>query len=485
MYPKKSQAVRTPQTCGTRKYDAFTFKDIVSNGLLIAVLFLLNKLGTPGSAVCYAVLFIMAIRSSAGAIKALSLSALIIVANAYLIDINLIHTYLRFPLIAVGGFRIFYDASHRRQRFSLGPHVVALLGFGIVSLMLAFINQYFFMISFLKLGVFIYGAIAILLASDSRSYVSASKLTAWFCALVLFFIVGNALAYVLGVGYTFRGKLYEVGENLTLGYAGMTNHPQTLGSLATISFVYAFCVFLLTPYRLRWIMGLAAPLLLVLCYLSASRTGFFAALISVFTIVGIAILTRMGSKRVRMNISMAQIIAIAVFGLLSLITFETITNGIITQKLSDFALKVIRGDSRGGFSFARIFESRERLIEISWYNFMQKPFTGIGFGTMWDAQWAAQANIFTAPTEKGFLPTALLEEVGIPGAMCFVVFLVTYFWHYWKIRNIAALSMMVCLLLLNFGEMMFFAFGGIGLYCWAFIGAGISVGNPSLTKERG
>ena len=408
-----------------------SYKRMVSNIILIAGIFFLNKFGSPGSALCYAVLFFMAIWSSEGAIKAMSLSALIIVSNSYLIDINLVHTYMRFPLVAVGGLRIFYDLSQRRTGFFLDAHILALLVFGGVSLMLAFINQYFFMISFLKLGVFIYGAISILLASDARSHVSGSNLTTWFCALVLFFVIGNVLAYVLGVGYTFRGKLYEAGENPVLGYAGITNHPQTLGSLAAISFVYAFCIFLFSSHRLRWMMGLIAPVLLMLCYLSASRTGFFAALISAFAVISMAFFMRMGLRRLHMNLSAAQIVAIASFGFVSLITFEVITGGILIEKLSDFALKIIRGDSYGGFSFARILESRARLIEISWYNFTQKPFTGIGFGTMWNAQWAAQANIFTAPTEKGFLPTALLEEVGILGAVCFVIFLVLALLESW------------------------------------------------------
>ena len=44
--------------------------------------------------------------------------------------------------------------------------------------------------------------------------------------------------------------------------------------------------------------------------------------------------------------------------------------------------------------------------------------------------------------------------------------------------------MMGCLLLLNFGEMMFFAFGGIGLYGWSFIGAGIAAENLTVREGR-
>ena len=109
--------------------------------------------------------------------------------------------------------------------------------------------------------------------------------------------------------------------------------------------------------------------------------------------------------------------------------------------------------------------------------FWQTPFTGISFGTSWDPSFLAKATLFTAPTEKGFLPSALLEEVGVFGGLCFVIFLIAFFSHYWKARNIIALGMMICLLLLNLGEMMFFAMGGMGLYCWSMVGAGIALGD--------
>ena len=461
---------------------AFTLKNIFLNGLLISVLFFLNKLSVPGSALCYGILFCMAIRSLEGAVKAMSISSIIIVANPHLVDINVVHTLLRFPLIAVAGARIFWEASRSRGGLFAGPHIKALLVFAAVTLLLAFINQYFFMVSFLKLGVFIYGAYAIMLATDMGRF-SGSDLTGWFCSLVLFYVAGNLLAYGLGVGYVIRETIYDTGANMTLGLSGMTNHPQAQGPLSAISFVYAFCVFLFTPYRARWVMGVVAPVLLVLCYMSAARTGLFAALIAVGLVVGLAFMMRSGRTRVRMNISTAQIVSIGLLALVGLILVEAATGAAITQKVSDFALKSIRSGDGGTMSFYAVFESRMPLIESSWRVFVQRPWTGIGFGTSVDPLFVANATLFSAPTEKGFLPTALLEEVGIIGALPFAVFLIAFFVHYWKIRNIIALGMMACLLLLNLGEMMFFALGGMGLYSWSLIGAGIALGDRVVERS--
>lgn len=482
MHNHYSGAMRPPYNYKVVKKDEFTLKNICLNFLLITVLFFLNKLGVPGSALCYVILFAMAIRSGEGAIKAISLSSFIILANPYLISINMVHTYLRFPIIAVAGLRIFLEASNSRSGVIMRPHIIALLAFGLVSLMLAFVNQYFVMISVLKLGVFVYGACAMLLINDLSRQFSGSNLTVWYCALVLFFVAGNALAYVVGVGYTFHGKLYEVGEKTDVGYAGVTSHPQTLGSLAAISLVYAFCVFLFTPYRMRRIMGLAVPVLAALGYFSAARTGLFAAVLAIILVFLMATAMRTGPKKVRINISGVQIAVIGLVGISSVIAFEAITGGTLAQILSDFALKSIR-EGGGSFSFDSLFGSRIPLIEVSWRNFMQKPLTGIGFGTMLDPRWAATASIFSAPTEKGFLPTAVLEEVGIFGTLCFCVFLFTYFFHYWSVRNIVALGMMICFIFLNFGEMFFFALGGVGLYGWSLIGAGIALGDRVVEKQ--
>jgi hypothetical protein len=229
-------------------------------------------------------------------------------------------------------------------------------------------------------------------------------------------------------------------------------------------------------------MGLAAPVLLVLCYMSAARTGLFAAMIAAVLVVAATFLMQTGSKRLHMNVSTYQIVIIAFLGVAGIIVVEAVTGGAITQKLSDFALKAIRTGG-GGFSFAAMFESRMPLIDLSLSIFHDHPYTGIGFGTSVHPFFVANATLFSAPTEKGFLPTALLEEVGIVGTFFFVVFLISFFMKYWKARNIIALAMMVCFLLLNFGEMMFFALGGMGLYCWSMVGAGISLGDRVV--ERG
>ncbi|HKK17784.1 MAG TPA: hypothetical protein VJ952_03800, partial [Opitutales bacterium] len=279
------------------------------------------------------------------------------------------------------------------------------------------------------------------------------------------------------LGYHYRGTLFGFGG--PAGFAGMTNHPQTQGALAAFTFVYASCVYLFTPYRHRWMMGLLAPVALIMCYMSAARTGLFAAFIAVGLLVVMAILLRVGPRRIRFNLSAIQVVALIFFGVIGLFLLEFFSGGGISSRIGDFALKAIRGGG-GEFSLAKMFESRIELISRSWNVFLEHPIMGINFGTDLSAGFIANASLFTAPTEKGFILTAILEETGIIGASIFWAFIIAFYAYYFKRANIMALSMMTVFLLLNLGEMMFFALGGMGLFCWCMLGAGISLGDRCL-----
>jgi len=457
----------------------FTIKNIILNGLLISFLFFVNKLGPPGSLLCYGFLFLMAWKSVDGAIKALSLSAIIIVGNPFMIDINVVHTVFRFPLIAVAGARIFLTAFRYDQSVFRAPYFLWLVVFGATCTVAAAINQYFFQISFLKLGVFVYGAGAILVATEMHRK-GGSDLTAWFCSITIFFIGANCIAFVLGVGYHVRGVIYGFGG--PSGFAGMTAHPQTQGVLAAICFVYASSVYLFTPYRNRWMMGLMAPVALVFCYMSAARTGLFAAFLALSLLAFMAALLQVGPRRIRFNLSAIQVVCLIFFGCVGVFLLEFFSGGAITDKLANFAFKAIRGGDAGGVSLETLAESRMGLIMQSWGIFLQNPIIGINFGTSLDPKFIAGAGLFTAPTEKGFLPTAILEETGLIGASLFWGFIITFYFYYYNRRNIMALAIMTVFLLLNMGEMMFFALGGMGLFCWSMLGAGIALGDRCIER---
>ena len=130
-------------------------------------------------------------------------------------------------------------------------------------------------------------------------------------------------------------------------------------------------------------------------------------------------------------------------------------------------------------SMAEAFHaSRGFLIMRSFSNFLDQPLTGIGFGVASDPDsFVVRRNALTglplgASIEKGFLPAAVLEEVGIIGTGIFLIFLTSLL--YPTLRRGAKISSAVLAmsaLFMNFGESVFFSPGGMGLWMWLLIGA--------------
>jgi hypothetical protein len=118
-------------------------------------------------------------------------------------------------------------------------------------------------------------------------------------------------------------------------------------------------------------------------------------------------------------------------------------------------------------------------------NFYNSPITGIGFGTAYDDKFVQGATWYTAPTEKGFLPSAVLEETGLIGGLFFTGFLVSFFVYLIRDRNVPGFGMMVTFLVSNLGEMTFFSFGGAGGLCWFFVAAGLALSDRCLTAQPG
>ena len=94
-------------------------------------------------------------------------------------------------------------------------------------------------------------------------------------------------------------------------------------------------------------------------------------------------------------------------------------------------------DRAEGASVATVLEARLPLIDQAYANYLTSPLTGIGFGTSYDSQFVAGATWYTAPTEKGFLPIAVLEETGLSGSLFFWAFIIFFLIYLIRERNIS------------------------------------------------
>ncbi|MBK8742082.1 MAG: hypothetical protein IPM02_22385 [Betaproteobacteria bacterium] len=112
--------------------------------------------------------------------------------------------------------------------------------------------------------------------------------------------------------------------------------------------------------------------------------------------------------------------------------------------------------------------SRGELISRMWENIEKTPFEGIGFGIASSPELneIQREPMFDLPVgaavEKGVMPVAVLEEVGIPG------FLLVAVWFGMLLlrsaqRGIEPLAVSATVLMLNMSEATFFSPGGLGL----------------------
>ena len=139
-------------------------------------------------------------------------------------------------------------------------------------------------------------------------------------------------------------------------------------------------------------------------------------------------------------------------------------SSVYINQLNSYLFK--RTDSVGILEAAD--NSRGKLVDNMLSNIEANPFQGIGFGMSSDIN---NLNVeydpffgipISAVIEKGVLPIAVLEELGIiVGSFVFL----WIFYSFYKAAQVDAqkLSILLCIILLNLGEYMFFSVGGMGM----------------------
>lgn len=126
--------------------------------------------------------------------------------------------------------------------------------------------------------------------------------------------------------------------------------------------------------------------------------------------------------------------------------------------------------------------SRGGLIDAMWLNIENNPWQGIGFGiaTIPDLMVVSRDPIFDLPVsalvEKGVLPVAVLEELGLPGFVFFTFWLLVILKRCVR-QGLPALAVFLVVLFLNMGEAIFFSAGGMGMLAMLLI-AWAATGSP-------
>lgn len=414
----------------------------------------------------FVLLALWALMGRKQAVQALALSWLFTILSSGIVPQASLGSVGRYAVTLSATLSIFLRSGILLGRLHVSPMVASICSLGVL-----FIFHSVFISPMPDVSV---------LKAVSWTLVLATLMSAWqgltpeerdglvnqlFGGLVIILLLSLPLL-LLPLGYLRNGS----------GFQGILNHPQVFGPTMALLGAWAGSQ-LFAQKRPSWPAISLVGAALVLVVLSEARTAGLAMVLGiVLAVVSAPVLS--GEP---MRVVMPGLRSKRVWGVLGVALFVGVG---FAPRLSGMVENFITKSGRAG-EVQSVLEAYERsrggLIDEMWANVKEHPFTGIGFGIgsnpleMQIERDPVFGLPFSASIEKGVLPIAILEELGI---MAFVVAL----WFWTLVRRAARggvtpLAVTTTALLLNMGENTFFSPGGMGLLslvlvCWAATASG-------------
>jgi len=264
-----------------------------------------------------------------------------------------------------------------------------------------------------------------------------------------------------------------------VGFQGILGHPQAFGLTMALLGAWAAVRMFALP-KPPWSLVILVSASIVLVMLSSARTAALSLLLGVAVALFFGpslsgrpvrqLLPGLRSRRVHLVVGVTLAGIVVAWPMLAERTETFITKRSGTSNVVD-AYEA----SRGG------------LIDKMWQNIEQKPFEGIGFGiaSAPELMVVVRDPLLGLPTsaiiEKGVMPVAVLEEIGVVGAL----FVAAWLWIVLRRcarRGAAPLAVFLVVLLLNMGEATLFSVGGAGLLAMILMAWG-ATGLPVRRKR--
>lgn len=356
----------------------------------------------------------------------------------------------RYLVIFSGFFSVVFRRGNERNSLSK-----ALWVFFYCMLVISLAASYFPVISVLKTVSFFVGAYAIVEGFAQTRHLQAH----WFKLVNSFFIfilLGSLAFLIIGWGFERNGR----------GFQGILTHPQTFGPVLAVVTAW-FLALTIGNKKVSKRTVIFVVIGIVLIFLSLARTGMVALALG-------GIVAYLSSRRSRttgfhrkklMKIS----ILLGVVGLISLLANPQI----VTNVILPFVQK-----RNATTEFGELFaQSRGNLTVASMENFSDHPILGIGLGVPSGLDEESFGKVrylggipVGASVEKGFLPSAILEEMGLIGALLTIYILWVMIARVRKRFTLLTFWVLLTALFINIGEAILFSLGGQGFFVWMIIG---------------
>lgn len=246
------------------------------------------------------------------------------------------------------------------------------------------------------------------------------------------------------------------------GFQGITNHPQFFGGLIAPLTAWLCVMVYMGKVQIYWVA--LAVLALAQVFMSESRNAALSIAIGLVAAAG----TRLLSTRLNdLGLTPRGFIT----GVASILA-----GAVLIWRFDEVAafLNVFMAKRLSGVNLDSLFaESRGQLLRLSLENFAESPWFGIGFGMpsiSWQLEVTRVAGIpVSASVEKGIWYVAVLEELGVFGAVLVAGMLVSLAIPTLRRGAAAAAALAFTIFASNLGEATMFSAGGLGLVLWALL----------------
>ena len=381
--------------------------------------------------------------------------------------------YLSIAAIAFKSYSFFF--KHPKRNFivnNVKGFYLPLVIFIMVALLASFLSNWYLHISLLKATQFFIFVSSLLLFTQSIDTRTSDKIYVWCLSMLSFIVLASFVQSLINPHSVSYIDEWSPGKFVNTGlFCGIIYHPQSFGVVCAFTVAHILVRFFQTKSLVLKIASLSLISLSVyLITLSQSRTALFALVFMVscafirnlFFLNSIDLEVRKRSYKnaisALFSLGGLSIIALAVAGPL----IFTYLEGLV------FKFSIYR------LSFIDLFYSRSEFILNSWDAFLKSPIFGEGFGVEKTAKFVQSATMFTAPSEKCFLPTAVLHELGVIGAIAFLYFIISATFWAVKKNHINFVFLLYGFILINFGEYIFFSIGGAGCLGWLVVSSSLA-----------
>ena len=424
--------------------------------VLVAVGVALLAVSPIVSAVALGACVIAALIGPGYALQALMIGTLITYANPAIVKLAPVAGALLRVVLVVAMLRVLplMRASHLRL---LWP--IWLLG--ALSALTSYSTSPALSISIMKVITFTLAASVVVIAYGRLTAERQLRMQTWMLTIGLTVIALSALTLV-------RPGIALGGDR---GLQGLLGQPQALGI-----FIAPFAAWSITGVllmrrqvgRLELWVAIATALLIIL---TRARTGAFAVIFA----IGVVFISRLVSRRRAQQASLGRPVLILSLSACVLL-FAALATGQVGKFVTDFAFKDTEKGQRN--VYGAYYASRGGGVISEWNNFLASPWLGNGFGVYPDGKFPSGVVEFagipiSAPIEKGFLPTAILEEGGLIGASSLALLIIWLGRSAWRSHDLRWRALFLACIGVNVGECVFLSPGGIGLIIWLLMGAAI------------